>query len=141
MQNNCPGTVETVIVRTCIEIGHKIISGHDTIFYFHVKPDIFGFCFFINFCRLTCMSKTASLNMFPTKYQRQNDRIGCPVIACVRRNLDVSMGFITKILIFQLRPLFRLLCLINSFQRRYVPCMYNKCPIHRIYLQYTRYIQ
>ena len=58
---------------------------------------------------------------------------------CLRQNLVFSIGLATKISIFKLRPLFRFLCLINPFYRRYASCMYNiskisnKYPIYLIY--------
>ena len=76
--------------------------------------------------------------MFPTKCQGQNDRMGRTVISCFHQNLDFSIGFATKISNFT-PPLLRFLCLINSFYRRYVPCMYNisnisnRYPIYPIY--------
>jgi len=64
--------------------------------------------------------------MFPTKCQVQNDRIDRAVISCFCQNLQFRLYFVIKTSIFKLRPLLRFLCLINSFQRRYVSSMYNR---------------
>ena len=75
--------------------------------------------------------------MFPTKCQGQNDRMGRPVISCFRQNLDFSIGFATKISTLTLPPLLRFLCLINSFYRKYVSCVYNISNISNIYSIYS----
>ena len=64
--------------------------------------------------------------MFSTKCQAQNDRTSREKIPCVSQNLPLKMFFAIKTSIFQLRPLLRFLCPINSFYRRYVSCMSNK---------------
>ena len=80
--------------------------------------------------------------MFPTKFFRQNDRMGRPVISCFCQNLDFSIGFASNISNFT-PPLLRFLCLINSFYRRYVSCVYtisnipNISPIYPIYFLYS----
>ena len=74
--------------------------------------------------------------MFSTKCQWQNDRMGRPAISCFRQNPDFSIGFATKILIFTNPPLVRFLCLINSFYRKYVSCVYNISNISNIYSIY-----
>ena len=77
--------------------------------------------------------------MFPTKCKGQNDRMGRPVISCFCQNLDFSIGFATKISNFTLPPPFHFLCLINSFYKRCVFCIY---PVHWIqYIQEILLIQ
>ena len=65
------------------------------------------------------------LNMFSRKCQVQNDRINWEKISCFCQKLDLTLYFTIKTSIFKLQPLFRFLCLINSFYRRYVSCMYT----------------
>ena len=77
--------------------------------------------------------------MFPTKCQGQNDRMGRTVMSCFCQILDFIIGFATKISIFKHPPLLRFLCLINSFYRRYVSCMYNISNISNIYQIYPIY--
>ena len=82
--------------------------------------------------------------MFSRKCQVQNDRINWEKISCFCQKLDLTLYFAIKTSIFKLRPLFRFLCLINSFYRRYVSCIYNIYPIYPIYpidIQYIQYIQ
>ena len=67
--------------------------------------------------------------MFTTKCQVQNDRTNYEKISCFCQNLDFTLYFTIKTSIFKLRSLFRFLCLINSFYRRYVSCMYNRSNI------------
>ena len=78
--------------------------------------------------------------MFSTKCQVQNDRTNWEKISCFCQNLDFTLYFTIETSIFKLRPLFRFLCLINSFYRRYVSCMYNISNIYPIYIQYIQYI-
>ena len=81
--------------------------------------------------------------MFSRKCQVQNDRINWEKISCFRQHLDFTLYFTIKTSIFKLRPLFRFLCLINSFYRRYVSCVYtisnipNISPIYPIYFVYS----
>ena len=70
--------------------------------------------------------------MFSTKCQVQNDRTNREKISYFCQNLQFRMYFAIKTSIFQLRPLLRFLCLINSFYRRYVSCMYNRSNISHI---------
>ena len=96
--------------------------------------------FFIKYLR----QKRHLLNMFSRKCQVQNDRINWEKISCFCQKLDLTLYFTIKTSIFKLRPLFRFLCLINSFYRRYVSCIYNIYPIYPIYpidIQYIQYIQ
>ena len=72
------------------------------------------------------------LNMFSRKCQVQNDRTNRENILCFRQYLDFTLYFTINTSILKLRPLFRFLCLINSFYRRYVSCIYNIYPIHPI---------
>ena len=89
---------------------------------------IFCQCLSYNLCQ-----KRHLWNMFPTKWQGQNDRMGRPVISFFRQNLDFSIGSATEIENFTLpTPLLCFLCLINSFYKRYVPCMYNRYNISNI---------
>ena len=95
--------------------------------------------FFIKHLR----QKRHLLNMFSRKCQVQNDRINWQKISCFCQKLDLTLYFTIKTSIFKLRPLFRFLCLINSFYRRYVSCIYNIYPIYPIYpidIQYIQYI-
>ena len=64
--------------------------------------------------------------MFSTKCQVQNDRTKLEKISCFCQNLQFRMYFSIGTSVFQLRPLLRFLCLINSFYRRYVSSMYNR---------------
>ena len=64
--------------------------------------------------------------MFPTKCQGQKDRMGRTVMSCFCQNLDFIIGTATKTSFFKCPPPLRFLCLINSFYRRYVSCMYNR---------------
>ena len=70
------------------------------------------------------------LNMFSRKCQVQNDRINWKKISCFCQKLDLTLYFTIKTSIFKLRPLFRFLCLINSFYRRYVSCIYTVSYTH-----------
>ena len=87
-------------------------------------------------------------NMFPTKCRGQNDRVGRPVISCVCQNLDVSLfnWICHSNLKFYATPLLHFLCLIISFYRRYVSCIYiisnisntySIYPIYRVSIQYA----
>ena len=76
--------------------------------------------FFIKHLR----QKRHLLNMFSRKCQVQNGHMNQDKILCFRQNLDFTLS------IFKLLPLFRFLCLINSFYRRYVSCIYNIYPIY-----------
>ena len=53
--------------------------------------------------------------MFSTKFQVQNDRTNRKKISCVCQNLQFRMYFAIKTSMFELLPLLRFLCLINSF--------------------------
>ena len=111
----------------------KMISGYDTGFDFHVKFAILGFFMFSTCFHQTCMSKTASLKHAADKVPSAKWPHKPREILCAHQNLDFSIGFVTKISIFELRPLFRFLCLINSFYRTYASCIYNIYPIYPIY--------
>ena len=95
--------------------------------------------FFIKHLR----QKRHLLNMFSRKCQVQNDRINQEKISCFRQKLDFTLYFTINTSICKLRPLFRFLCLINSFYRRYVSCVYtisnisNISPIYPIYFVYS----
>ena len=121
----------------------NLISGCDTIIDFHVKIDIFDFFNFSIFLIKHVCQKRHLLNMFSRKCQVQNDRINWEKISCFCRKLDLTLYFTIKTSIFKLRPLFRFLCLINSFYRRYVSCVYtisnisNISPIYPIYFVYS----
>ncbi len=82
---------------------------------------IFWWYILWHFCQ-----KWVLYNMFPTKCQGQNDRMGRAVISCFCQNLQFWLYFAIKTSIFKLRPLLRFLCLINSFYRRYVCCIHNR---------------
>ena len=73
------------------------------------------------------------LNMFSRKCQVQNDRTNQQKISCFGQKLDFMLFLTIKTLIFKLWPLFRFLCLINSFYRRYVSCVSITYPIYPIY--------
>ena len=100
--------------------------------------------FWVMFLVNTFISKTPSLRYVSEKVPSAKwpHKLG-EKISCFRQNLDFSIGFATKISIFKLRPLFRFLCLINSFYRRYVSCVYtisnisNISPIYPIYFVYS----
>ena len=121
----------------------KTISGCDTIFDFHVKIDMFVFFNFSTFFIKRLRQKRHLSNMFSRKCQVQNDRINLEKIECFRQHLDFTMYFTIKTSIFKLWPLFRFLCLINSFYRSYVSCVYtisnisNISPIYPIYFVYS----
>ena len=86
--------------------------------------------FFIKHLR----QKRHLLNMFSRKCQVQNDRINWEKISCFCQKLDLTLYFTIKTSIFKLRPLFRFLCLINSFYRRYVSCIPSAMGIECIHL-------
>ena len=79
----------------------------------------------------SCQKRHLS-NMFSRKCQVQNDRINWEKISCFCQKLDLTLYFTIKSSIFKLRPLFRFLCLINSFYNKYVSCMYNISNISNI---------
>ena len=62
--------------------------------------------------------------------------MGRPVISCFRQNLDFSIRFADKSRFSPFPPLLRFLCLINSFYRKYVSCVYNISNISDIYSIY-----
>ena len=101
------------------------------------------FSIFLHFFIKHLRQKWHLSNMFSRKCQVQNDRINWEKISCFRQNLDFTMYFTIKTSIFKLWPLFRFLCLINSFYRSYVSCVYtisnisNISPIYPIYFVYT----
>ena len=110
-------------------------SGYDTIFDVHCKIYIFRCCSFLAIFVVSHLRQKQHLrNMFPTKCQRQNDRMGRPVISCVDQNLDFTIGFVTQVSSFTSPWLLRFLCLINSLYSRYVSCMYNVCNISNKHL-------
>ena len=73
--------------------------------------------------------------MFSRRCQEQNDRTNQEKISCFGQNLDFTLYFTIKTSIFKLWPLFRFLCLINSFYRRYVFCINNISNISNILSQ------
>ena len=102
-----------------------MISSSDTIFDFGVKFEIFGFCQFGRFFPKNVNLKNG---IFEICF-RQSAK--CKMTAQTRRscfcqNLQFRMYFAIKTSVFQLRPLLRFLCLINSSYRRYVSSMYNR---------------
>ena len=82
-------------------------------------------------------------------YFRQSAKCKKTALTGRRYNVFVNftLHFTLKTWIFKFRPLFRFLCLSNSFYRRYVPCMCNISnvsnisPMHLIYFLYVQYIQ
>ena len=81
--------------------------------------------FFVDFCCLAFMSKTASVKHVSDKVVRANYRRGRLVISCFRANLEFSIGYATRISIVTPPSLLCFLCLIDLFYRRYVSCMYD----------------
>ena len=103
---------------------------------FLIFMSILTFLMFSNFRRFFIKhlrQKRHLLKMFSRKCQVQNDRTNWEKISCFCQKLDLTLYFTIKTSIFKLRPLFRFLCLINSFYRRYVSCIYNIYPIYPIY--------
>ena len=92
---------------------------------------------FVFFC-LTITSKTASLNMFPTKCWGQNDCMGPMVMSYFCQNMDFIIGFAIKTSIFKSPPLSRFLYLVNSFYRRCVSSMYSGSNISNILSRFDR---
>ena len=64
--------------------------------------------------------------MFPTKWKGQHDRIDRAVISCFCRNLLFMIVFVIKTSISKPPHLLCFLCLINSFERRYVSSRSNR---------------
>ena len=99
--------------------------------------------FFWQFFIKQLRQKRHLLNMFSRKCQVQNDRTNQEKISCFHQKLDLTLYFTIKTSIFKLWPLFRFLCLINSFYRSYVSCVYtisnisNISPIYPIYFVYS----
>jgi hypothetical protein len=77
----------------------------------------------------TFISKTAFLRYVFDKAPSAKWPTNRRKISCFCQNLPFIMFFAIKTSIFQLRPLLRFLCLINSFYRRYVSRMYNRSNI------------
>ena len=86
----------------------------------------------------TFTSKTASFKHVLEKVSRAKwpHRTNQEKFSCFGQNLDFTLYFTIKTSIFKLWPLFRFLCLINSFYRRYVSCVYNISNIYDIYSIY-----
>ncbi len=64
--------------------------------------------------------------MFPTKCERQNDRTNSKKTSCFCKSLAFMIVFAIKTWIFKLPPLLCLVCLTNSFWRRYVSGIHNR---------------
>ena len=103
---------------------------------FMSKSTLLIFSIFRHFCIKYLRQKRHLSNMFSRKCQVQNDRTNREKISCFRQKLDFTLYFTIKTSIFKLWPLFRFLCLINSFYRRYVSCMYNISNISNKYQIY-----
>ena len=84
-------------------------------------------------------------DMFSTKCQVQNDHTNREKISCVVKICNLNWIF-NQNLDFSAPALLHSLCLINSFHRRYVSCMYNWSNISKvsnisIISNYINYIQ
>ena len=66
--------------------------------------------------------------MFPTRSQRQNDRMGRPVISCFCHDLDFSIGFAAKLSICTLSATFSF-----SLSKQYI--LQEVCFLHVQYFQ------
>ena len=96
---------------------------------------------FVTLCCLTLTSKTPSLKHDSDKVPRAKLPHGTYSNIMILSKSGLSIGFATKILIFTPPPLLCFLCLINSFYRRYVSCVYiiySIDPIYCLIISYYR---
>ena len=95
---------------------------------------------FVKFCFQMLTLKTASLKHVSDKVRRAKWPLETSGNIMFRENLHFSIGFATNAPIFTPPPLLRFLCLINSFDKRNVSCIYITCPTYPIPID-IRYIQ